>query len=156
MSPARRTFNLAPTPATDRADDWRHDIPPCANVEPELFYVPGDIKAWERPEPAEQLAIVRGLCGPCPHVADCLQGALEQGDKHTFRGNTTPAERDALRGASSRRRSNGELRPCGTTAAWYRHIRAGEKPCDPCRLAINARQAQKKAQKRAKAAEVAT
>ena len=23
MSPARRTYNLAPTPATDRADDWR-------------------------------------------------------------------------------------------------------------------------------------
>ena len=24
------------------------------------------------------------------------------------------------------------LMPCGTVAAYQRHIRAGEKPCDPC------------------------
>ena len=107
MSPARRSFNLAPTPATDRAEDWRHNIPPCANVEPELFYVPGDIKAWERPEHAEQLAIVRGLCGPCPLRSDCLAGAIEQGDKHTFRGNTTPAERDSLRRKAKRPSTRG-------------------------------------------------
>jgi len=28
-----------------------------------------------------------------------------------------------------------ELRPCGTNAAYIRHIRKGEKPCEPCRQA---------------------
>ena len=31
------------------------------------------------------------------------------------------------------------LRPCGTTAAYARHIRRGEKPCDACRAAMSAR-----------------
>lgn len=29
----------------------------------------------------------------------------------------------------------GPLKPCGTTAAYRRHLRAGEKPCDACRKA---------------------
>lgn len=28
--------------------------------------------------------------------------------------------------------------PCGTPAAYARHLRKGEQPCDPCRLAQNA------------------
>jgi len=31
-----------------------------------------------------------------------------------------------------------QLRPCGTQAAYERHLRAGEKPCAPCRAAHNA------------------
>lgn len=30
-----------------------------------------------------------------------------------------------------------ELKPCGTIAAYMRHRKAGQKPCDPCRLAWN-------------------
>lgn len=29
------------------------------------------------------------------------------------------------------------VKPCGTNAAYVRHIKAGEKPCDPCRIAHN-------------------
>jgi len=31
-----------------------------------------------------------------------------------------------------------ELKPCGTTAAYQRHLRAGEEPCDQCRQARSA------------------
>ena len=31
-----------------------------------------------------------------------------------------------------------ELKPCGTRAAYQRHMRAGEEPCDPCRDAMRA------------------
>ena len=31
-----------------------------------------------------------------------------------------------------------ELKPCGTRAAYQRHRRAGEEPCDPCREAMRA------------------
>lgn len=30
-----------------------------------------------------------------------------------------------------------ELRPCGTVAAYVRHLRHGEEPCDDCRKANN-------------------
>ena len=33
-----------------------------------------------------------------------------------------------------------ELKPCGTPAAYMRHIKAKQKPCEPCRLAWNAYQ----------------
>lgn len=33
-----------------------------------------------------------------------------------------------------------ELQPCGTPAAYMRHIKAKQKPCEPCRLAWNAYQ----------------
>jgi hypothetical protein len=31
------------------------------------------------------------------------------------------------------------LKPCGTPAAYRRHLRHGEKPCDECREAENSR-----------------
>lgn len=48
---------------------------------------------------------------------------------------TTPAERskryrDRLRGGPAR-----VPQPCGTTAAYARHLRHGETPCDACRKA---------------------
>lgn len=48
---------------------------------------------------------------------------------------STPAERsrayrDRKRGGAPR-----EPLPCGTTAAYARHLRNGEQPCDACREA---------------------
>lgn len=31
-----------------------------------------------------------------------------------------------------------DLQPCGTPAAYQRHLRRGEEPCDPCLTAANA------------------
>lgn len=36
-----------------------------------------------------------------------------------------------------------ELKPCGTRAAFLRHRRAGETPCEPCRAARNAADAER-------------
>jgi hypothetical protein len=35
---------------------------------------------------------------------------------------------------------SGWLKPCGTVAAYRRHFRNGETPCEACRAAENARQ----------------
>lgn len=43
--------------------------------------------------------------------------------------------RDRVRGGPPRK-----LKPCGTAAAYRRHKRAGETPCDPCKLAEKVRQ----------------
>lgn len=40
-----------------------------------------------------------------------------------------------------------ELQPCGTPAAWHRHKRHGETPCDPCREAMSAHVMNLRAQK---------
>lgn len=48
-----------------------------------------------------------------------------------------------------------ELKPCGTFAAYRRHLRAKEDPCDPCRQAARDQKNQRKDARRAEAAEVA-
>lgn len=35
-----------------------------------------------------------------------------------------------------------KLKPCGTSAAYFRHIRKGETPCAPCRTAETRRRSQ--------------
>lgn len=37
-----------------------------------------------------------------------------------------------------------ELRPCGTFAAYRRHLRSGEEPCDPCRGAAREQRQQRR------------
>lgn len=77
-------------------------------LDPELFYVPGKGENWEEPQYAAQRAIVEGICGNCPSVAECLADALEDGDNDAYRGNTTPVERKQMRRAATpapRRRS---------------------------------------------------
>lgn len=37
-----------------------------------------------------------------------------------------------------------ELQPCGTPAAYMRHRKAKQKPCDPCRLAWNEYQCERR------------
>ena len=97
MSPARRSFNLAPTPATDRADDWR-DRAACLTVDPEWFFVDGD--KWGKHSDDEARA--KAVCDGCPAVAECLKEALAQGDGHSIRGGLTPNERDRLRRNANR------------------------------------------------------
>ena len=36
-----------------------------------------------------------------------------------------------------------QLKPCGTTAAYRRHVRHGEKPCDDCRRAAVQRESER-------------
>ena len=104
MSPARRSYNLAPTPATDRADDWR-DHAACVGEDSELFYVPGD--AWSNHP--EQQALLKAICDRCPLATfeACLKDAIERNDKHAWRANTTPAERDSLRRKAKRPSTRG-------------------------------------------------
>ena len=94
MSPARRTFNLAPTPATDRADDWRSSAA-CLDVEPEIF----DPAVYDQRygnKGADALAV----CARCPVRARCLEENLD--DKWLIVGGTTPEERAALRRRAKR------------------------------------------------------
>jgi hypothetical protein len=78
-------------------------------------------------------AEVRRVCGSCPVRRDCLNFALKYGEWHGIWGGLTEKERRELAKKIVHNRA-----PCGTPAAFQRHIRKGEEPCTPCREAKNA------------------
>jgi len=43
---------------------------PCHNADPELFFADSDI----------DIALAKSLCGNCPMVKACLEGALDRGE----------------------------------------------------------------------------
>ena len=92
MSPARRSFNLAPTPATDRAEDWRSSAA-CTTVDPNLF----DPALYDMRHGGKEQAVAEALavCASCPVRQQCLEALFD--DKWLILGGTTPEERARLR-----------------------------------------------------------
>lgn len=83
----------------------------CLDEDPELFFpdsYPGT-SDWETP---------RRVCMRCPVREQCDKEADRQGEKFGMFGGRTPDERLH-----------------GTSAAYYRHRRAGEDPCARCKAA---------------------
>src|SRR5262245_8591031 len=60
----------------------------------------------------------------CQHVSECLSVCQAGDSRLTHRDHPTVCHNEYM-----------GVKPCGTRAAYYRHLRAGEKPCDPCRKA---------------------
>ena len=48
-----------------------------------------------------------------------------------------------------------KLKPCGTVAAYRRHLRNGETPCDECKRAVREHEQARRAAKRAEAVQTA-
>ena len=59
----------------------------CADVDPEIFFPPGDDPATE----------ARQTCCQCPVRDDCLDYALDAGEQYGIWGGLDPAERRNLR-----------------------------------------------------------
>lgn len=86
------------------------------------------------PEVGGSPRLAQMICRDCPVKAQCLNYALERNEPFGIWGGLTQRER--------RKVKRGEkvaptLRPCGTVAAFQRHVRDGETPCGPCRAAKN-------------------
>jgi len=109
----------------------------CAQTFPDIFFPSSGDGGYEMKR--EALAV----CGVCPVKAECLQYALNNALDYGIYGGLTAQERKAL-GRPKKRRSDLVLFPCGTYAAYVRHLRAGERPCEPCRQASRVRSASKK------------
>lgn len=96
------------------------------------------------------------VCLACPVVLLCRQAAAdeERGDgkqsRYGIRGGLTPVQRWAADPHTQAGKGKGgrRLAPCGTNAAYDRHTRNGEQPCDPCRRAHNERNVQVRAESR--------
>ena len=68
--------------------------PPCTNEDPELFF-----PTSESPNYAAQIREAKAVCRKCPINTrnNCLEFALETGDKWAILGGTTPSEREVMR-----------------------------------------------------------
>lgn len=105
----------------------------CVGTNPDVFFV----------ERGESTGAARNLCRQCPVVGECLEFAIANGEQFGIWGDTTERERRAIRrarrgGNVAPTRVDRPLRPCGTEAAYRRHTKRGEPPCDACREAKRA------------------
>ncbi|MCX4826685.1 WhiB family transcriptional regulator [Streptomyces sp. NBC_01142] len=110
---------------------------PCAGADPEIFH--DDVKASE----------ARRLCAGCPLAAHCRTQARDNREWGTWGGETS-AERAAAGHPPAGWRGRGHkihLKPCGTPAAYRRHLRAGQEPCPPCKSAEYCRRAERGARR---------
>lgn len=131
---------------------WQHDAL-CRGTD--VHYDPDG----REPEDARahRVAEALALCGMCPTRDACLDFALDSergttGGRHGIWGGLTPEERDRearrrARRAGSKPRAGRTLKPCGTDAAYRRHLRERETPCEPCRAAARRREARKRAKR---------
>lgn len=70
--------------------DWRA-LASCAGMDPGLFF--------PRSGSRDDAAQARAVCRSCPVRDECLEDALDIGDKFGIRAGTSPGERRALRRA---------------------------------------------------------
>jgi len=102
-------------------------------------------------------AKAKAVCATCPAIRACLQDAIDTREVHGIRGGLTPKARRGLRVAARPAGAAGfgpvagvTRKPIdhGTSAGWMAHYRRGEIPCDDCKDARNAVQAQRKRTRR--------
>lgn len=77
---------LAAALHNDDAGDWRGDAL-CAETDPEAFF----------PEKGASTREAKQICARCPVRAECLDGAIERGEKFGIWGGLTTQQRQKLR-----------------------------------------------------------
>lgn len=168
----RRAYGLPDTAEATAAaltDDWRHHRA-CADEDPDLFF-PDGVTGPHLAQAEQAKAVCRG----CPVMQQCgdwalntrqdagVWGGFDENERRlllrrrargtgTARSSAEPtdeptdepvAERDAGQGTTHGPKITS---PCGTPAAYRRHFRHGEKPCNTCRNAeVKRRRARAKA-----------
>lgn len=85
------------------------------------------------PPPREQ-------AGPSGHGSAALSSTTSVDPRPVVEERARCVPSADLRASASAEGASGQakLKPCGSRAAYQRHLRRGEEPCDACRLANNA------------------
>lgn len=120
---------------------WRQRAE-CRGEDPELFFP--DHSGGRQARDAKE------VCGRCEVREPCAAWAIEVGVEYGVWGGTTAADRRHA-GVKPVRvdRLERPLKPCGTQAAYDRHIKRGEPVDDECREANRLRQAKRRAARKA-------
>jgi hypothetical protein len=101
---------------------------------------------WFAPIDSPDAAEAKQVCAGCPVRHACLtaamaeEGAAHRSDRYGIRAGLTGPDRRRLYEKLRERgqmqaRERGGLAPCGTRAAYRRHLRREETPCESCRRA---------------------
>jgi WhiB family redox-sensing transcriptional regulator len=120
--------------------DWR-TLAACRGLDPDLFFA----------ERGDTLTVrnARAVCAACPVAAECLEFAIANDETVGMWGGLCGND---LR-AEKRRRAGGRKGPKpGTT---YKPIEHGTAPCQSCREAHSAHEAERKAARREAATDAA-
>lgn len=99
----------------------------CRGEDPELFF----------PERGRdpRIETAFSICERCPVPDECAVYAQESGSEYGIWGGKLQGRDSRLKRPTRRRGYTRDLMPCGTSAAYMRHISHGEEPCMPCRSA---------------------
>lgn len=111
-------------PALPAEDDWRLRSA-CTPEDADLFFPDNKLGAG----PAKH------ICATCPVVQACAQWALDTRQEYGVFGGLDERERKSLlrQAGEIKQRGPGRTKaPCGTRAAYDRHIRNGEAVDDLC------------------------
>lgn len=125
---------------------WRLDAA-CRELDPELFFPHSDSQLN-----AAQIRKAKAACANCPVAEACLAWALEHNVTDGIWGGATEAQRKGIRRRRGRQTQPRVLEPCGSLAAYRRHLRRGEAIDFACREANRIEQADKKITKKKEAA----
>lgn len=117
----------------------------CVGVDPGVFFPTGTRQEVQRAARA-----AKRVCGACPVRSTCLEWALSTPETEGIWGGLTSDQR--LTELVRQRRSSPlpvSLEPCGTLAAYRRHLRRGECIDPACREANRVAAQERKATRHA-------
>lgn len=110
--------------------DWQARAA-CLNADSDSFY----------PDKGDSALPAKAICNgdderpPCEVREACLSWALDRDERQGVWGGLSAREREQLRRRLGLPDRIPTGQPCGTHAAYQRHHRFGEEPCEPCREA---------------------
>lgn len=117
--------------ASDPGDPWQARAA-CRSHSPELFFTNGRGRPSQEQEKAAQV-----VCRGCPVRNECGEWAIETGQAYGVWGGMTERQLHArIRARKNKTENRGaQKQPCGTWAAYKRHMRNCEPIDDACRRA---------------------
>lgn len=115
--PTRHGRKLAAAQLT-RAYDWRDDAA-CSGMDGEIWFPVVHTPGWE-----DQLARAKKICAACPVRQECLEYALDTGQRAGVWGGLSEKEREELRGGPALRGSHVDR--CWENQEWIeQQVKAG-------------------------------
>ncbi len=122
--------------STEWVDHWTAKAA-CIGVDPELFFV----DEFDNPSARLDTDLAKAVCGRCEVRPECLQTAIDNGERYGVFGGMTTRERLVATGRRKRLRLPAVH---GTASRARQHRRDGESPCVACRDAERLEKAERK------------
>jgi WhiB family redox-sensing transcriptional regulator len=111
-----------------RPPDWMKSAN-CTSTDPDIFHAES--------KGSQTLRDARKVCGNCDVVSQCLEWALEVGDRHGILGGLTPGARQRL--ARERRKAAGGMVRCRVCDTMFKGLPQNSYCSKECHLVFRRR-----------------